>query len=139
MSTTNLETVLSMAGTVAVFWLIPRRLPWLRWLLLSAAGFAFLGCVAPFSAILLAGLTLSSYCLAHFQVSAALRYLYAAGAFLLLLILRPTLGGGLVWFGAAFYILRVIHVMIEAERKALLRFRFIDYLAYMAFPPTLSL
>jgi alginate O-acetyltransferase complex protein AlgI len=139
MNAVSVEAILVMAGTVAVFWLLPRRWPQLRWTLLSAAGFAFLAYVAPWSAVLLAALTVGSFALVRFPSGNLLRYLCAAGAFGLLLVLRPTTGGGAVWFGAAFYILRTIHVMIEVARGAIPRLRFLDYLAYMAFLPTLSL
>lgn len=139
MTPVSVSAVFAMAGTVAVFWLLPRRWTQLRWGLLSAAGFAFLAYAAPYSAILLAALTVSSFALVRCSAGALLRYLYAAGVFGLLLVLRPTVGGGAVWFGAAFYILRIIHVTIEAARGALPRLPFLGYLAYMAFPPTLPL
>src|SRR5689334_21362899 len=139
MNALSLKGVIIMAATVAVFWLLPRRWPNLRWMLLILAGFALLAHVAPWSAALLAGLTASSLALVRLPVGAAVRYLYAAATFILLLVLRPTAGGGVVWFGAAFYILRIIHTMIEAARGALPQFTSLEYLTYMAFPPTLPL
>lgn len=139
MNAVSVDGVLVMAGTVAVFWLWPHRWPQLRWALLSAAGLGFLAYAAPNSAILLAALTISSFALIHWPAGNILRYLYAGAAFGLLLVLRPTTGGGAAWFGAAFYILRVIHVMIEVARGTIPRLRFLDYLAYMAFLPTLPL
>jgi D-alanyl-lipoteichoic acid acyltransferase DltB (MBOAT superfamily) len=138
MSALSLEAIIAMASTVAVFWALPRRWPGLRWLLLSAAGFAYLIYIAPDSAALLAGITVSSFLVIRLQLPRPVRYLYAVAAFCLLLVLRPTIGGGWLWFGAAFYFLRVIHVMVEAARGALQRPRLVEYLAYMAFLPTLS-
>lgn len=139
MNAVSVEAVLAIAGTVVVFWALPRRWPRLRWGLLSAAGFAFLAAAAPYSALLLAGLTLTSFALVRWPVGAVPRYAYAAATFVLLLVLRPTFGGASIWLGAAFYILRIIHVTIEAARGTLPRLQFLDYLVYMAFPPTLPL
>ncbi|HEX3065191.1 MAG TPA: MBOAT family O-acyltransferase [Dongiaceae bacterium] len=139
MNALSVDAIVIMAATVAFFWLLPHRWPQLRWALVSAAGFASLAYFAPQSAILLSALVVSSFALVRFPAGNALRYLYAAAAFGLLLVLRPTMGGGAVWFGAAFYILRVIHVMIEVARGAIPQLHFLDYLAYMAFLPTLPL
>lgn len=139
MNAVSIEAVLAIAGTVAVFWALPGRWPQLRWSLVSGAGFGALAYASPYSAALLAALAISSFALVRWPVGAVRRYLYAAAIFVLLLFLRPTVGGGIVWAGAAFYILRVIHVMIEAARGALPRPTFLDYLAYMAFLPTLPL
>lgn len=139
MNVFGFEAMTVMAGTVAVFWLLPRRWPNLRWMLLILVGFALLAHIAPWSAALLAGFTATSLALVRLPVGAPVRYLYAGAAFVLLLVLRPTAGGGAVWFGAAFYILRIIHVMIEAARGALPQSTSLAYVTYMAFPPTLPL
>ncbi len=139
MTVLKVEAVAVLVATVAVFWLLPRRWPNLRWLFLILAGFALLAHIAPWSAALLAGLTAISLALVRLPVRPSVRYSCAGAAFLLLLVLRPTTGGGLVWFGAAFYILRICHVMIEAARGALPRFTAVEFVTYMAFPPTLPL
>jgi D-alanyl-lipoteichoic acid acyltransferase DltB (MBOAT superfamily) len=139
MNAASVDAVIAIAATVAIFWSLPRRWPQLRWSLLSAAGFGCLAYAAPYSAMLLAALIVTSFALVRWPVGAAVRYLYAAATFILLLVLRPTFGGATIWFGAAFYILRIIHVMVEAAKGALPRLPFLDYVAYMAFLPTLPL
>ena len=139
MTALSWQFILAMAATVGVFWALPRRWPSLRWLFVAASGFIYLADVAPASATLLAGITASSFALIWLRPPRWILYLYAGAAFALLLALRPTIGGGSYWFGAAFYILRVTHVMIEAARGALQRPSLVEYLAYMAFPPTLSI
>ncbi len=138
MTALSWQFIFAMAGTVVVFWALPRRSPWLRWLYVSSFGFIYLAEVAPASALLLAAITASSFALIWLRSPRWMAYLYATAAFALLLALRPTIGGGFYWFWAAFYILRVIHVMIEAARGALLRPNVVEYLAYMTFLPTLS-
>ena len=129
------QAVLVIAGIVVGFWLLPVR--W-RWPALSLAGLAMLAYIAPVSAGLLTAITLVSFLLLRLRISLFWSYLYGIVAFALMLVLRSPDGAGWVWFGAAFYVLRAIHIVIESARGNVPRPSFLEYATYKAFPPTLS-
>jgi D-alanyl-lipoteichoic acid acyltransferase DltB (MBOAT superfamily) len=135
MSAVSYQAVLGIALTVAIFWSLPAR--W-RWFVLSAAGLGFLCFVAPTSAGLFIAVVASSYLAIRQRLTTLWAYVYAIVAFSLLLILRADAGGGWAWFGAAYYVLRALHAVIDSTRAPPTRITLRDYLAYMTFVPTLS-
>jgi alginate O-acetyltransferase complex protein AlgI len=134
MSVPSFQVVLAIAGVAIGFWVLPMR--W-RWPALSGAGLGFLGCVAPQSAGLLVAVTVSSFIILRLRPTLIWTYLYAIAVFILMLVLRSSEGGGWAWFGAAFYVLRATHIVVDSARGTMPKVSPLDFATYMAFPPIL--
>jgi D-alanyl-lipoteichoic acid acyltransferase DltB (MBOAT superfamily) len=134
-SGTTWEVPVLIAVVAALFWCLPVR--W-RWSFLSIATVAVLGWVAPASAVLLVGVTVSSYVVMVARPPDYVGWLYVFAVFAVMLALRAEYGGWM-WFGAAFYVLKAIHATVEVQYKRQPAPRFTDYAAYMLFLPEISI
>lgn len=135
MTVVSFQTVAAIAIIVGIFWSTPPRY---RWPLLSSATLGFLTYAAPLSVLLLAAIGVTSYLTLRAQPSPLWRYAYAIAAFSGFLVLRAYAGGGFVWFGAAFYVLRATHVVLEGVRGAAGYVSPLEYAHFLLFPPTFA-
>ncbi|MBI3675247.1 MAG: hypothetical protein HY243_01345 [Proteobacteria bacterium] len=135
MTAVSAQTVAAIAILVATFWSTP---PSYRWPLLSLATLGFLAYAAPLSILLLAAIGATSYLMLRAAPSPLWRYIYAIVAFCGFLVLRAYAGGGFVWFGAAFYVLRATHVVLEGARGVAGDVSPLEYALFLLFPPTFA-
>jgi D-alanyl-lipoteichoic acid acyltransferase DltB (MBOAT superfamily) len=131
----SVQLVAAIVLVVAAFWSAPSRY---RWLTLSLTTVAVLAYTAPLSATLLAAVGATSYLVIRAEPSLLWRYAYATMVFCVFLVLRAYCGGGFVWFGAAFYVLRALHVVLEGARGGEGTVAIADYVYFLLFPPTFA-
>jgi D-alanyl-lipoteichoic acid acyltransferase DltB (MBOAT superfamily) len=125
-----------IVGIAALHWLVPARL---RVAYLTVAGAAFLAATGWPSCVLLLAASVGVY-LSHGRARASLAAGVALGAAFL-----AVRGGGpaplpeLAFLGAAYYLMRAWHYLLEGWLGRLPAHGFLDVLAYMFFPPILPL
>lgn len=135
MTAVSLQAVAAIAVLVALFWAAPQQY---RWPMLSLATIAFLSFAAPLSILLIGAVGATSYWVVRAKPSPLWRYAYAVVAFAVFLLLRAYGGGGFVWFGAAFYMLRALHVVLEGARSNAEAVSPLSYAHFLLFPPTFA-
>jgi D-alanyl-lipoteichoic acid acyltransferase DltB (MBOAT superfamily) len=124
---------------VACSWLLPPRLR-VKGIALSGAG--LLICLAPFSCGFLGLSTAGSYCSARYKRGQVAVICLIVIAYVVVLWLNPDgadRGGAsfLLPLGMAYYVLRLIHYMVESGKGSLRPHSFEEYACYQFFPPTL--
>ena len=123
-------------GTVAGAWALPRQLR--HWFLVLVAA-VFLGTQDPVSLMLMALLTLvTGFTTINWKAKDYAVLGAVFGCFLGLFIYRLVGQNELVLFGFAFYVLRVIHFLLEAYKGRISGYGWSDIVAWMWFLPTLQ-
>lgn len=135
MTVVSLQAVAAIVAVVSVFWITPPRY---RWPMLSLTTVGILAYAAPLSLLMLAVVGATSWLVVRAQPSPFWRYAYAIVAFSAFLFLRAYAGGGFVWFGAAFYVLRALHAVLEGMRGVTDEFSPLEYAHFLLFPPTFA-
>ena len=142
MSFLSADFILWMAGVVMGHFLLPRRY---QMGFVVLATLAFLLVYSPWSALILLGLSIPTYFfMGHWRNKAVVvlqLVLFITLIFISYKYLLQTSKGvpsrDWLLLGASFYILRIIHYIIESYKGGLPQHSFGDYLTYMLFLPVL--
>lgn len=135
MTILSVQAMALMLAIVAGYWCLPAR--W-RLAFLSLASVAVLGCLAPMAASTLAAVTITSFAVARSQASLTWRGAYGVALLLGLVMARSMVESPWLLLGAAFYLLKVIHVVVSTAATPLGGAQWQAYAGYLLYPPTFA-
>ena len=141
MSITTFDYLAWLAGTVAIYWIVPKH----RDLALAAGTVAFLLCYSPLSAAILAAFLTGTYIAAtRWQVTGtslivSIIAMVGVLAYYKLEVMTGTslLEEVIIPLGISYYTFRCIHYLLEQYKGALPAHGFREYAGYQLFLPTL--